>query len=635
MIIQHNLMAMGANRNYNISDKKMKKATEKLSLGYAITRASDDAAGLTISEKMRSQIRGLNQASKNLGDGISYVQVADGALNEVHAILRRVRELSVKSANDTNEGIDRLAIDAEVQELKKEISKIFIDTEFNSKKIWDENPNNRVQIGTELLPAVSADNTSVSGTLNEINKAAIPGNGRFLLNADDSGITVTWDAYNGNSYTSEAILWTETLAGNHKFSLSDYIDTAASPELVGIDFDYSYTVNEAATLQDVIDSINGEMVYLSPSTYESTTLYAQDGSVLSGLGISFSTSINYGALLASDKNFDVYDDLFIEGSVGGGINPANLINDPTSGASSEKWSFEFQMKNIGTVKATSTSTRYYSYWKDPDQKWWYTNNGNTYTRIFYPTPNDGSLDSVNGSLVNSGIDLVNDSLTGGTIEIKFDLTTAADSPYTLPNGTSNTYVGYTNMYIQVSSTDTIDTIFEKLKKIGGIDIAAGIEATNNPSSSRFYTRGYNTKQILIESPVYRDEMSLSIQSGAKSNEAIQIGYTSLNNHVLGINNVSMVSREKSEEAIEIIDKAQEIVSSQRSKFGAYNNRMEHANSNVLNMAEQTQSSESRIRDANMAKEMVEFSKNKILVQAGQAMITQANQQPEMVLRLLQ
>lgn len=633
MIIQHNLMSMGANRNYNIADKKARKATEKLSSGYRINRASDDAAGLSISEKMRSQIRGLNQASKNLGDGISYVQVADGALEEVQAILHRIRELSVKSANDTNEASDRLAIDAEVQELKKEITRIFTDTEFNAKKIWDENPNSRVQIGIELLPAVTTNDTTVYGTLNEINKAAIPGNGYFALNADDSGITVTWDAYNGNSYTSELIPWADSLAGNHKFNLSDYIDTAANPELAGIDFAYSYTAIEAATLEDVIDSINGERVYINPSTYESTALYAKDGSALSGLGISFSTSLNYGALLASEKDFDVYDDLFIEGSVGSVINPVNLISDPTGGDSSDKWSFEFEMDNVGTVKATSSSTYYYSNWKDPEGNWWYTSNGNTYTRTFYPTPNDGSLDSVNGSLVNSGLDLVNDSLTGGTVVVRYNLT--ADSAYTLPNGATNTNVGSTYMYIQVSATDTIDTIFEKLEKIGGIDIAAGNEATNSPSGSSFYSRAYNAEGIEIESPVYKDEISLNIQSGANNKEAIQIQYTSLNNHILGINNVSMQTREKSEEAMGIIDKAQEIVSSQRSQFGAYNNRMESARSNVDNMAERTQSSESRIRDADMAKEMVEFSKNKILVQAGQAMITQANQQPEMVLQLLQ
>lgn len=132
-VIAHNILAMNANRQFNITTKKKAKSTEKLSSGYRINRAADDAAGLSISEKMRRQIRGLNQASENIQDGISLCQVADGALNETHDILQRMRELSVKAANNTNSDEDRNAIQREIDELTKEVDRIANDTSFNEE----------------------------------------------------------------------------------------------------------------------------------------------------------------------------------------------------------------------------------------------------------------------------------------------------------------------------------------------------------------------------------------------------------------------------------------------------------------------------------------------------------------------
>lgn len=135
MVVQHNLMAMNANRNLGVTTSAQAKSTEKLSSGYRINRAADDAAGLTISEKMRSQIRGLNQASDNAADGISLIQTAEGALNETHSILQRMNELAVKAANDTNQSIDRNAIQEEMNALATEIDRIACTTQFNKKNL--------------------------------------------------------------------------------------------------------------------------------------------------------------------------------------------------------------------------------------------------------------------------------------------------------------------------------------------------------------------------------------------------------------------------------------------------------------------------------------------------------------------
>ncbi len=135
MIINHNLGAMNANRNMNINSGNASKSMEKLSSGLRINKAGDDAAGLAISEKMRGQIRGLDQASANAQDSISLIQTAEGALNETHSILQRMRELAVQSSNDTNTTVDRGEIQKEVDELAKEITRIANNTEFNSKKL--------------------------------------------------------------------------------------------------------------------------------------------------------------------------------------------------------------------------------------------------------------------------------------------------------------------------------------------------------------------------------------------------------------------------------------------------------------------------------------------------------------------
>ncbi|MDO5381202.1 MAG: flagellin [Eubacteriales bacterium] len=137
MVVQHNLSAMNTNRQLGTVQSSLSKATEKLSSGYKINRAGDDAAGLSISEKMRSQIRGLNKASDNAQDGISLIQVAEGALNETHSILQRMNELATQAANDTNTSTDRTAISAEINQLTSEINRIQSTTQFNTMNLLD------------------------------------------------------------------------------------------------------------------------------------------------------------------------------------------------------------------------------------------------------------------------------------------------------------------------------------------------------------------------------------------------------------------------------------------------------------------------------------------------------------------
>ena len=154
MRINNNLMAMNTHRQLGINTGEGAKSIEKLSSGSRINRAGDDAAGLAISEKMRGQIRGLNQASRNAQDGISMIQTAEGALNETQAILQRMRELSVQSANDTNVNTDRAAIQEEVDALGKEIERIATSTEFNTKKLLNSGVAVKVHIGANSSQSI-------------------------------------------------------------------------------------------------------------------------------------------------------------------------------------------------------------------------------------------------------------------------------------------------------------------------------------------------------------------------------------------------------------------------------------------------------------------------------------------------
>ena len=155
MRVQHNMGALNANRQLGINVSNQSKVTEKLSSGFRINRAGDDAAGLSISEKMRSQIRGLEMASKNAQDGISLIQTAEGALNETHSILQRMNELATQAANDTYITADREAIKAEIDQLSAEITRIADHTEFNEMKILNEAKTFNLQVGANESQSIS------------------------------------------------------------------------------------------------------------------------------------------------------------------------------------------------------------------------------------------------------------------------------------------------------------------------------------------------------------------------------------------------------------------------------------------------------------------------------------------------
>lgn len=661
-IVAHNLTAMNAQRQFGITNKRQAKNTEKLSSGYKINRAADDAAGLAMSEKMRRQVRGLNQAAENIQEGIGYVQVADGALNEVHDILHRINELAVKSANGTNQQEDREYIDQEVQQLKEELDRIFDTTAFNKRLIWEPNGVKK-QIGTEVKQAVSSTTNYTSISVNNENYD-IMAYGSYLVNADDQGISISWTGYNGKSYETDKIDWDTLKEDKYSFEMSDYFsdtdlfDSNGDPLFTKR---ISFHVVESATTDDIITCLNGRTMSGSASTSMSARFEDSTGATKSYSGVSVgSASLGYAASYASKANssdghdFDAADDIFLEPA--GGSGSANLISSPSAATvadarnSSEGWTFSFDMKGIGTVTAKSYNVSYGptsgDYAADDETYWWnwdyYYSNGN---KVYYKDSIERNLSG--GTLGNVMEALTGDKSSGtpglltaanggaadagGYIDIDFNLTADQDFAYGTTTGKS---VGSFTIRVNVQNTDTEASVLQRIK-----------DALNSNTVLDFYTGsgGYDSASIgsltprthQIDVPIWGGACNFYVQAGTEAEEKIHITYDSLSLLELKLDGSNVLTAEESGKTIDAIDAALQEISKQRADFGAYQNRLEHAYNNNKNIEENTQAAESQIRDTDMAGMMVQYSNHNILLQAGQAMMAQANQSNQGVLSLLQ
>lgn len=403
MIINHNMSAINAQRQMYKTSTSQAKSTEKLSSGLRINRAGDDAAGLAISEKMRGQISGLNQASRNAQDGISLIQTAEGALDEQHSMLQRMRELAVQAENDTNTDDDRKEIQAEIEQLQQEITAITEKTEFNTKKLLNGDQDVKVNSTSYNQKVISAD----------LKQASVMG-----LEASLSGVS--------------------------------------------------------ASIEKLQASYDG-------------------------------VKASFDALKEEIK----------------GMNDASSI---------AQWSSS--LTQLGS-----------------------------------------SMEQINSSIEQLG-------------------TSAAQINSSIEQHTSSV---------------------EKL------------QAESNKMLNEAITDGKTTG-------------GLTFQVGANAGQTITVGIGSMTAKDLGVDTIDVTKQTTNDgdnSNISKIDKAINLVSAQRSKLGAVQNRLEHTISNVDNASENIQSSESRIRDTDMAKEMMNFTSKNVLSQATQAMLAQANQKPNQVLSLLQ
>ena len=480
MVVQHNLQAMNANRMLGITSNKQSKSSEKLSSGFQINRAADDAAGLAISEKMRKQIGGLDRASTNAQDGVSAVQTAEGALTEVHSMLQRMNELAVQAANGTNSKEDRDAIQAEMDQLTTEIDRVAETTKFNE---------------TYLLKGNSATKT-------------------VNVNAHDAGLKGTLVQGAGSQATFTA-----------------KVAIGSSVSIAGADYRVVETgVNDLSNVQDAVKAATG----------------FADGDTITIDGTTYT-----------------YD--------------ADLFKDATDKA--------------GFTDST----------------------GKAYTK-------DTLSDLVgDGSTVTSSIDSGSTPLKAGeTINV---VNAKADDAVDVDDVISK---------MNAALTDA--------SSVGG-DVLATVDnpaaAAKTADAEGVYTLEFKIHKATVD--VNKDlTFSLHVGADADMTNKINVNISAMDAANLGIKglNVSDNSGTAATYAIDAIADAINKVSTQRSALGAIQNRLEHTIDNLDNVVENTTAAESRIRDTDMAEEMVEFSKNNILAQAGQSMLAQANQATQGVLSIL-
>ena len=284
MIINHNMMSMNAQRSLGVNSSGLGKSIEKLSTGQRVNRAADDAAGLTISEKMRTQVRGLTQASRNAQDGISAVQTAEGALDEVHSMLQRMRELTVQAGNDTNKLEDRKAIQAEIKQLSNEIEDISTKTEFNKQKLLDGN-------FTEKSLQVGANEGQTLGISIESMSAEKLGLGEIKA-ADQAGVKTS---------VKTNAAWTALDDAGQKTEIEVSIN--GKTKTVSMEFDKGETT--ADQLKDKIQKAFGDEVKVSNATGTITVEASEFGkgeatikvkSGFAGKGYGISADISTGAV---------------------------------------------------------------------------------------------------------------------------------------------------------------------------------------------------------------------------------------------------------------------------------------------------------------------------------------------------
>ncbi len=456
MVVQHNLQAMNANRMLNITTGSQSKSAEKLSSGYRINRAADDAAGLSISEKMRKQIRGLDQASTNAEDGVSAVQTAEGALTEVHSMLQRMNQLAVQSANGTNSETDRKAIQDEIDQLTKEIDRVSETTKFNET---------------------------------------------YLLKGDG----------------------TETV--------KETVNVQAEAE---VKLKASYVAGKGV---DKVQLLKNKQV---PTWYAkgSTTALSAD-EVLDKLEI------------------DTNGDVVLKKGVELFTQPANTTNQ-----------FGAQLE-ANKVDATAVQALY-----------------------------------------GKGSSKLSTSATGATTIDAADLATHFNT-----DGSMNK-----KLYAQNDAGNWVEVGAEQISKF--VDVTPGKDEVQA-----------GTKEVTKE---VTKALELNLHVGADSNDTnkINLKIDSMSSKNIGVDGLKVDTEENATNAIDTISAAIQKVSDQRSALGAVQNRLEHTIANLDNVVENTTSAESRIRDVDMAEEMVEYSKNNILAQAGQSMLAQANQATQGVLSLL-
>ena len=545
MRIQHNIMAMNAYRNYSNNTSALSSNLEKLSSGYKINRAGDDAAGLAISEKMRAQITGLDVAQKNAKDGISLVQTAEGALTEVHDMLNRMVELASQSANGTYDNeTDRDNLQKEMDQLLEEIDRIADSANFN---------------GINLLDGTMSENVAATG-MTDVNPTVVADGA--MADEAQAGI-----------YSIDLSQWKMTAgstAATLTFEVAGATVTLASNVTVG--------ANTTMTGDQLAAALDGATVEIDDVTYNIT---ANGGTI----------TLTGEKAPAADATTGIGEFTITNGTGNQGDQFAVTVEQEAVKEGSRLYGkAEYTLQNVadGTALKIGDTTYVFAVGKD----------------------------SQFAGMANV-VDLTDIEADNGDLA-----TIAANRLTTVAKDNKNFLVG-TDGAGKLTFTE----------KEGGVDYAV-----NNLAGGTAATDGDWTDLIQIGTVDANTSTSgLVLQIGDTSDSWNQLRVSIQDMHVdsLGIKGLDISEQGSAQAAIDKIKAAINTVSSVRGTLGATQNRLDHTINNLSVMEENIQDAESTIRDTDVAEEMMEYTKNNILIQSAQAMLAQANQVPQGVLQLLQ
>ncbi len=555
MVVQHNVTAMNANRMLGVTKGSQSKSAEKLSSGYQINRAADDAAGLSISEKMRKQIRGLDRASTNADDGVSSVQTAEGALTEVHDMLQRMNELAVQAANGTNSTSDRTSIQNEIDQLTTEIDRVAETTKFNE---------------TYLL------------------KGATGYRDKYMA-GHDAGLT---GVMADNLAGGKAATFTTTINANEDVKIAgktfhvyqngqDDIDTLQSKIKLGGEADK--TTGKTGNTNSV--TINGT-TYVAAKSYAADTNYVQ--AKIDAAKVTTENGKEIKTLTAADGTTQI-------------------------------------KISVGVTAATM---------KASDFKAMTTKDGKSVVQndIFKYGDEEFTVEQMKSKIVDGAKVSITQDGKETTLGTRTAVDTSLDkniSVATAANKMQAALVQANKIGVDASNQSKVKVGITK-------DTASGraeLKSKDMNAESQKITFSISKSFAKVSKDL---GLQLHVGADADMTNKIMIGVEAMTAKNLGVQNLNVVDSTgvAATYAIDAIEDAIKTVSAQRSALGAVQNRLEHTIKNLDNVVENTTAAESRIRDTDMASEMVSYSKNNILAQAGQSMLAQANQSNQGVLSLL-
>ena len=678
-VVAHNMLAEFAARQFNINSKETKKSQEKLSSGYRINRAGDDAAGLAISEKMKHQIRGLNRGSRNCQEGVSYLQVADGALSETMEVMRRISELSVQAANGTNSYQDRQDIQHEINQILAENERVFEETSFNGRKIFRPDRNDHVSEiiskDTGIETASPLKSMSASGSASDRSVFS------YTFSADEaSGITI-----NGETHP-----WDEMTLPEGS-SLSALIDGVYSIDHDGVGI--SFLIEGAGDLAALAESFNGITLQRTeetistivpgdestPVTNPSVSVRASEVTDESSLTGSHSLSADATGLSMDGGTRHTWDELGLDSSVlsAGGSITADLGNgigfsfSVTAGSELDKVAgalngSAFEIASAGGTSLTTTSDLFA---RDPfsiDIKWnnkdnpleddgviaagvtaspasldfrvEFNNDTGTYFGSLYNngarTPYVLDTDSKealaqlisDGTGISTGETVAGIRFTRGNSAFEMDFVAKSDfNSNSLKTGIQNAagHISLTKSW--TANTPSLTPVYEDVISTTTVDkySVSGIKASEKEYAN----------EIVSSAPQNR-RYELRIQASSSANDYLTLNIDTISNHSLGLDGIDVRSDEGALDAIDRSGKALEELGEIRARLGAQQNRLEHTIDQINNTSENTEASLSRISDTDIPEEMVRYVKSNLLEQVGQSMMAQANQNTNSVLSIL-